>query len=47
MWRRMIDKIAGEKWTGKDKEGEWRSFEGLEENHETSVDVFDIAGGSV
>jgi hypothetical protein len=43
----MIDKIAGDKWTGKNKEGELRSFEVLEENHETSVIVLDIAGESV
>ena len=47
MWRRMIDKIAGEKWTGKDKGGVRRSFEGLEENHDTSVTAFDIGGESV
>jgi hypothetical protein len=43
----MIDKTACEKWTGEDKEGEQRNFEGREENHETSVTVLDIAGESV
>jgi len=43
----MIDKIAGEKWTGRDKEGERRNFEGLEKNRVTPVTVLDIAGESV
>jgi hypothetical protein len=43
----MINKIAGDKWTGKNKEGELRSFAVLEENHETSVIELDIAGDIV
>jgi hypothetical protein len=43
----MFDETAGEKWTGKGKGGERRNFEGLEENHETSVTVLDIAGDCV
>ena len=43
----MIDKIADEKWTGMDEEVGRRIYEGLEENHETSVTPLDIAGESV